>query len=84
MDFVGLISLDCQSADQTTVSLAERRSSFQASGASSSIITIDDTIPSPEMKLHEILSSEVYKMKWWQYKSITKIKISSLDITFTD
>ena len=23
-------------------------------------------------------------MKWWQYKSCTQIKISSLDITFTD
>ena len=36
------------------------------------------------MKLPEILPSEVYKMKWWQYKSNTQINISSLDINFTD
>ena len=84
MDFVGLTSLDCQSTDQTTVSLAERRSSFQNSVASSSIITIDDTIPSPKWKLPEILPLEVYKMKWWQYKSNTQIKTSSMDITITD
>jgi len=84
MDYVGLTSLDFQSIDQTIVSLAERRSSFQNSGASSSIITIDDTIPFPDWKVPEILPSEVYKIKWWQYTSHTKIKISSLDITFTD
>ena len=84
MDSVRLTSLDCQSTDQTTVSLTERKSSFQTSTASLSIITIDDTIPSPDWKLPEILPSEVYKMKWWQYKSCTQIKISSLDITFTD
>ena len=61
MDSVGLTSMDCQSTDQTTVSLTERKSSFQTSGASSSIITIDDTIPSPNWKLPEILPSEVYK-----------------------
>ena len=84
MDSVELTSLDFQSTDQTTVSLDERKSSFQTSGASSSIITIDDTIPSPDWKLPKILPSEVYKMKWWQYKSCTQIKISSLDINFTD
>ena len=84
MDSVVLTSLDCQSIDQTTVSLAERKSSFQTFGASSSIITIDDIIPSLDWKMPEILPSEVYKMKWWQYKSCTQIKISSLDITFTD
>ena len=84
MDSVVITSLDCQSTNQTTVSLTERKSSFQTSRASSSIITINDTIPSPEWKLLEILPSEVYKMKWWQYKSCTQIKISSLDITFTD
>ena len=61
MDSAGMESLDCQSIDQTTVSLVERRSSFQASRASSSIITIDDTILSPDWKLPEILPSEVYK-----------------------
>ena len=84
MDSVGFTSLEYQSTDQTTVSLTERKSFFQTSAASSSIITIDDTIPSPDWKLPEILPSEVYKMKWWQYKSCTQTKISSLDITFTD
>ena len=63
MDSAGLASLDCQYADQTTVSLAKRRSSFQASGASYSIITIDNTTPSPDWKLPKILPSEVYKIK---------------------
>ena len=65
MDSVGLTSLDCQYTYQTIVSLTERRSSFQNPGASSSIITIDDTIPSFDWKLPKILPSEVYKMKWW-------------------
>ena len=84
MDSVRLTSLDCQCIDQTTISLTERKYSFHTSSASSSIITINDTIPSPDWKLPEILPSEVYKMKWWQYKSCTQIKISSLEITFTD
>ena len=54
MDSVGLTSLDCQSTDQTTVSLTERKSFFQTSAASSSIITIDDTILSLDWKLSEI------------------------------
>lgn len=65
MESVGITSLDCQSIDQTIVSLTGRRSSFHNSGASSSIITIDDTIPSPDWKLPEIFPSKVYKMKWW-------------------
>ena len=84
MDSVGITSLDYQSTDQTTISLTERKSSFHNFAASSSIITIDDTIPSPNWKLPNILPSEVYKMKWWQYKSCTQIKISSLYFTFTD
>ena len=84
MDSVGITSIDFQSTDQTSVSLTKRRSSFQNFGASSSIITIDDTIPSPNWKLPEILPSEVYKMKWWQYKSSMQIKTSSLEITFTN
>ena len=65
MDSIGLTSLYCQSTDQTTVSLTKRKYSFQTSRGSSSIITIDDTIPSPEWKLPEILPSKVYKIKWW-------------------
>ena len=26
----------------------------------------------------------MYKLKWWQYSSTTQIKISSVDISFTD
>ena len=31
-----------------------------------------------------ILPSDVYKLKWWQYSSATQIKISSVDISFTN
>ena len=84
MDSVGISSLDFQYADHTTVSLTERRSFVHNFGASCSIITIDDAIPSLNWKLHEILPSKAYKMNWWKYKSNKQIKVSSLDITFTD
>ena len=31
-----------------------------------------------------ILPSDVYKLQWWHYKSATQIKISFVDISFTD
>ena len=27
---------------------------------------------------------DVYKLNWWQYKSATQIKVSSIDVSFTD
>ena len=59
MDSAGLTSFDSQSSDQAIVSLADNRSSFPTSEPSSSIITIDDTIPSPNWKLLEIFPTKV-------------------------
>ena len=86
MDIVSLTTLDCQSEYNTEVSLAERRSSFmnKSSSSNSSIINIQDFNPSQDWQLPKILSSDVYKLYWWQYKSVIQIKVSSIDISFTD
>ena len=35
-------------------------------------------------ELPSIVPSEVYDLKWWQYKSASHIKISSVDVSFSD
>ena len=78
--------LDCQQEDNGEVSLAERRSSFthECSTSDSSIIHIDNTNPSSNWELPQILPRDVYKLHWWNYIACTHIKVSSVDISFTD
>ena len=86
MDTVSLTTLDCQSDNNKEVCLAERRSSFlnEPSSSNFSIINIQDFNPSENWQLPKILPSDVYKLNWWQYKSATQIKVSSIDVSFTD
>ena len=86
MDAVSHTTLNCQSKNNAEVSLAERRSSFinESSTSNSSIINIQDFNPSKDWQLPNILPSDVYKLKWWQYSSATQIKVSSIDVSFTD
>ena len=67
MDAIPHTSLDCQQDDNVEVSLAERRSSFQneCSTSGSSIIHIQDTNPSQDWQLPQILATYVYQIKWW-------------------
>ena len=86
MDTVSLATLDCQSGNNTEAFLAKIRSSFlnEPSSSNSSIINIQDFNPSEDWQLPKILPSDVYKLNWWQYKSVTQIKVSSIDVSFTD
>ena len=86
MDTVSLTTLDCQSENNIEVSLAERRSSFmnESSSSNSSIINIQEFNPSQDWQLPKKISSDVYKLNWWQYKSATQIKVSSIYVSFTD
>ena len=64
MDTVSLATLDCESANDTEVSLIERRSSFcnEESTSDSSIIHIQDLNPFENWKLAAILPKDVYKL----------------------
>ena len=87
MDIASHTLLDCQQNENGEVSLAERRSSFtecSSSDLSSSIIHIDNTIPSSEWQLPAILPKDVYKLSFWEYIACTHIKVSSIDVSFTD
>ena len=70
MDSVSHTRLDCQQAEDGTVSLAKRHSSFSncsTSDPDSSIIHIDEFNPSHEWKLPSLLPKEIYKLKLWEY-----------------
>ena len=87
MDVASHTLLDCQQEDNSTMSLAERRSSFaecSSSDNTSSIIHIENTNPSSEWQLPAILPKDVYKLSFWEYIACTHIKVSSVDISFTD
>ena len=86
MDVISHLTLDCQQEDTAEVSLAEHRSSYQHASfeSNSSVMHIQDVNPSQDWKLPTIFPSDVYKLKWWKYASATQIKISSVDISFTD
>ena len=78
---------DYQQDDNNEVSLAERRSSFtkcSTSDQSSSIIHIDNSNPSADCQLPAILPRDVYKLSGWKYFACSQIKVSSVDISFTD
>ena len=79
--------LDCQQDDNNEVSLAERHSSFtecSTSDQSSSIIHINNTNPSADWQLPAILPRDVYKLSGWKYFAYSQIKVSSVDISFSD
>ena len=86
MDTVSVATLDCESANDIEVSLAERRSSFcnETSTSNYSIIHIQDLNPSENWQLPAILPHDVYKLNWWSFKTTTQIKVSSIDVSFTD
>ena len=86
MDAIPLGHLDCESNNDTEVSLAERRSSFcnESSTSESSIIHIQDLNPSANWQLPAILPNDVYKLNWWSFKTATQIKVSSIDVSFTN
>ena len=86
MDNVSLATLDCESANDTEVSLSERRSSFynETSTSDSSIIHIQDLNPFENWQLPAILPHDVYKLNWWSFKTATQIKVSSIDVSFTN
>ena len=87
MDIASHTLLDCQQTDNDEVSLAERCSSFaewSSSNPSSSIIHVDNTNPSSEWQLPDIFPQDVYKLSFWEYLTCTQIKVSSVDISFTD
>ena len=80
--------LDCQQYGNNEVSLAERCSLFvecsTSDQSSSSIIHIDNTNPSADWQLPALLPRDVYKLTGWKYFSCSQIKVSSVDISFTD
>ena len=86
MDTVSLATLDCESANDLEVSLAERRAYLcnEASTYDSSIIHIQDLNPSENWQFPAILPKDVYKLNWWSLKTATQIKVSSIDVSFTD
>ena len=87
MDIASHTLLDCQQDDNSTVSLVERRSSFaecSSSDNNSSIIHIENTNPASKWQLPTILTKDVYKLSFWEYIACTHIKVSSVDIFFTD
>ena len=87
MDSVAHTHLDCQQAEDGTVNLAERRSSFSncsTSDPDSSIVHIDEFNPSHEWKLPTLLPKEIYKLKLWEYVSAQHFRVSSIDIAFTN
>ena len=86
MDIVSLATLDCELANDTEVSLAERRSSFcnETTTFDSSIIHIQDLNPSENWQSPAILPHDVYKLNWWYFKTATQIKVSSIDVSFID
>ena len=66
MDSVSHTRLDCQQAEDDTVSLVERHSSFSNCSTSdhdSNVIHIDEFNPSHEWKLPSLLPKEIYKLK---------------------
>ena len=85
MDTVPLSNLDCESNNDTEVSLVERRSSFwkEPSTSESSIIHIQNLNPSKNWQLPAILPNDVCKLNWWSLKIATQIKVSSIDVSFT-
>ena len=87
MDIATHPVLDCQQEENGEVSLAERRSSFaecSTSDSSSSVIHIDNSNPSADWKLPTILPKDVYKLSLWKYIACQQIRLSSVDISFTD
>ena len=86
MDTVSLATLDCKSTNDIEVSLEECRSSFcnETSTFDSSIIHIQDLNPSENWQLPTILPKDVYKLNGWSLKTTTQIKVSSIDVSFTD
>ena len=48
------------------------------------LIPFQENNPSHEWELPSIVPSEVYDLKWWHYKSASHIKISSVNIPFSD
>jgi hypothetical protein len=83
LDSVEIQTLDCD-VEETTISLLECISSYQYVEPSSPIITMNDINPPTNWKLPAIMPKEIYKMQWWNYKSHTQIKMSFVDVSFTD
>ena len=87
MDVASHSILDFQQDDNGEVSLAERRSSSadcSSSDPSSSIIHIDNSNPSADWQIPAILPKDVYKLSCWKYFACSQIRVSSVDISFTD